>query len=64
MLLDYSSLVQVCHTGYACNHIMLMSLYYQLGIMAYWVFGTETREGLDWQLEKMEGAKTVCVNKT
>lgn len=42
---------------------MLMSLYYPpLGIMAYWVFGTETQEGLDWQLEKMEGAKTVCVN--
>lgn len=43
--------------------IMLMSLlcYHPLGIMAYWVFGTETQEGLDWQLEKMEGAKTVCV---
>ncbi|KAI9497976.1 hypothetical protein BDB00DRAFT_755787 [Zychaea mexicana] len=42
------------HVGYFLGLVSIL-----LGAMTYWVLGTETEEGLNWQLEKQEGAKTL-----
>ena len=42
------------HVGYFFG---LVSVF--VSAMAYWLLGKESQEGLNWQLEKQEGAKTV-----
>ncbi|KAI9322715.1 hypothetical protein BX666DRAFT_1848608 [Dichotomocladium elegans] len=64
--LQLNALKHVVLGGIACYILGRLHAGFYLGLVgigsciaAYWIFGTETREGLDWQLEKLEGAKTL-----
>ncbi|KAI8136766.1 hypothetical protein BJV82DRAFT_526545 [Fennellomyces sp. T-0311] len=42
------------HVGYFLGFLSVLA-----GTMTYWVIGTEAQDGLNWQLEKQDGAKTL-----
>ncbi|KAI7852946.1 hypothetical protein BDC45DRAFT_484442 [Circinella umbellata] len=42
------------HGGYFFGFVSIF-----VSAMAYWLLGTESQEGVSWQLEKQEGAKTL-----